>query len=156
MQNGTLTKIDPNSLKFKPLGVSQHATGSRGRVTTIVKPVQQPLVSPPEPIVFDADPLNLTGECLEDECSDDDNDIAKGYYAGSVCMFYRFGDLISHPRIRTIRYCLGGPNARRSLTNSPDSKAEEFSPMTSANSAERMASSAASIASLFNSSAGIA
>ena len=85
-QNGTLTKIDPNSLKFKSFGISQHATNSRGRVTTIVTPVQPPVASPSEPTVFEADPLNFTKETLGDECSDDDNDIVKGYYAGSVCI----------------------------------------------------------------------
>ena len=93
----TLTKIDPNSLKFRPLGVSQHATGSRGRVTTIIKPVLPSLglAPPPELAVFNPDPLSFAGEHAGDECSDDDDDddyndddVARGYYASSVCIIF--------------------------------------------------------------------
>lgn len=106
LQKRTLTKIDTKSLKLRTLGVSQHATGNRGRFTAnLVKPVQPPLASPPEPTVFNVDPLNFSEGRRGDECGDDDDgdDIARGYYANSVSIFCLLGHLVSHPCIRIIR-----------------------------------------------------
>ena len=85
----TLTKIDPSILKPKFTAISQHATGSRGRVTTIVNPVLSP-----EPTVFDTDLLTFAEKHLRDEdnndndVGDNDNDVARGYYADSVWAFH--------------------------------------------------------------------
>ena len=86
VQNQTLTKIDPDSLKPKPFATSQHATSYRGRAT--LSQVQPPLAPPPEPTFFNADPLDFVEDPPGEEDSDDDNDVARGYYAASVRRFF--------------------------------------------------------------------
>ena len=98
----TLTKIDPGILKSRSSAISQHATGSRGRVTTTVNPIHP---SSSKPIVSDVDPLNFPEESWgnENSDSDDDNDghnygdnygdndgddAVGGYYAGNVWVFH--------------------------------------------------------------------
>ena len=80
----TLTKVDPNIFKPKPLAaVSQHAIDEKTRVTTPIRPVlPRPAPTPLEPPIFDADPLNFAEECP----SDDENveDVSKGYFSAKV------------------------------------------------------------------------
>lgn len=58
--------------------------------------------------------------------------------------FHHLDRTVSHICVRAIR-CFGGPNVARSLKNSSDSKLEESSLTASVSSAEKMASTAASI-----------
>ena len=93
LQNKTLTKIDPSILRPKPLAISQHTSSSCTPVTTTINPVQPSFAPPSEPTLFEADPSSLAGDCLSDEGSDsnegndDEDNVARGYYAGRVCNF---------------------------------------------------------------------
>lgn len=88
----TLTKIDPSTLKLKPLAVSQHATGNRRRVTTTLKPIRPPLATPlPDPGIFNAEPSNFTEQDLDhgDEGGlGDEEAILREYFTGPVRSFF--------------------------------------------------------------------
>lgn len=90
-KTGTLTKIDPRILKIKPLAVSQHSTGRGARVTTTVNPVKPPeLATPPQGLIFGADPSNFTEDYLGDDGNDEDDDnddnISSRYHTTRVCV----------------------------------------------------------------------
>jgi hypothetical protein len=150
----TLTKIDPNVLKPKPItAVSQHASSSRTRVTVTLNPVlpRLPPTPPPASVTFDADPANLPGEWLDD--GETGEDVLKGYFSAKVYFFLsHFPEHTeSHPDARTTRSDCGQLNATLSSMNSSDLKVEGFPTMASVSSVVRVACIAVSIVSPFNS-----
>lgn len=84
----TLTKIDPAILMPKPLtALSQHESHRGIRVTTTVKPVVSRLTPtlPPEPFIFDADPLNFAEEYLDG--GGNNEDVSEGCFSAQVSLF---------------------------------------------------------------------
>ena len=84
----TLTKIDPSTLRPKPLAaVSQHAIDDKTRVTTSIRPVlPRPTPTPPEAPIFDADPLNFAEEYPSD--GENAEDVSEGYLSAKVRSFH--------------------------------------------------------------------
>ena len=86
-KNKTLTKIDPGTLKSKPLAVSQHATHKGTRVTTVINPVSQSPLPSIDPLGFDLDLTNFNEEHLGETISEED--VSRAYYVSRVCGSYR-------------------------------------------------------------------
>jgi len=80
----TLTKIDPNIFKLKPLvAVSQYATDDKTRITTSIHPIlPSPAPTRLEPPIFDADPSNFAEECPSD--GENAEEVSKGYFSAKV------------------------------------------------------------------------
>ena len=83
----TLTKINPDILRPKYLpATSQHGTDNRTRITTSICPIlPRPTPTPPEPPIFDADPLGFAEGCLSDD--EGAEDVFKDYFSAKVRSF---------------------------------------------------------------------
>ena len=82
--NKTLTKIDPNTLKSKPVTISHHAAHNGKHVITAINPVH-PLPVPVDPLIFNLDSENFNKEHFEDGINEED--ISKGYYVAHIRIF---------------------------------------------------------------------